>query len=424
MRHSVKQVQLKGGAKGLLVDVPGSSVISMVVGFNAGWVYADKKLPELPHLMEHLVVGANSRYPTMKDFEAAVEKNGAANNAFTTPYFLGYEMECAAFEFERILELLAVEISTPEFKPIEIAAETGNVREELSRNLNEYSRVTYDSLVHKTLGYPTVEQSLNSLDKTTRDDIIDYYRRTHSLNNLRFIFAGALRKQKGYLRQFDQLLASMNKGRRLQLPKEEPKHLNQPVLVKKDISQLYYRFSQYGPVLDWKDQVALDILSVILTGRYKSWILGEARDRGLAYYIGSSGSAGPHFSSFNLSAYTTPANSLELFRLIADKLAQARRGDFDPAEIDEAKQLLVGRRLRQYKTPSHLINWYFDDYFSYERINRFERSLEQIKKIQIADLVRVTEHVWGKPHWGLSLVGKISEAQAKRLYGSLATIWK
>lgn len=424
MKHSHTELKLANGSRALLLDIPGSTVVNLVAGFNAGYMCAEPKLSELPHLMEHTVVGANAKFPTMKDFEAEIEKNGAANNAFTSEFFLGYEMECASFEFDRILELLSAEITTPAFKPIEITAEMGNVREELNRNLTNYSRVAYDQIAKATLGRHTTEDGLESLDRITRDHIVDFYSSTHTAKNLKLIFAGAIKENRKHFDNLNEMLGELKPGRHIPIKKESPKHQPKPLLVQKDIPQLYYQFTQYGPALPLTDEPALEILGIILTGRYKSWILGEARDRGLAYFVNSGADTGIHYSSFSVMYNATPSNTPDLFKLIADKMALAVKGEFTDTEVEEAKNLLIGRRLRQYKTPGNLVNWYFYDYLSRGRINDFYESIEVIKKIKAEDLAQAIKRIFAKPCWGLSLVGDIDDKQASELNETLATIWR
>lgn len=332
-------------------------------------------------------------------------------------------MECAAFEFQRILDLLAVEISTPQFLPKEIDAEIGNVREELNRNLTNYPRVAYDALLKASLGRTTTEESLASLSDTTREAIVSYYHRTHTTRNLRFVFAGAIKPYRALIGDFQLSLGAMNRGKRLDIPREKPIQVEGPILVKKDIPQLYYRFTQFGPPLPQKLEPALEILEILLTGRYKSWILGEARDRGLAYTVGSGADRGVHYSHYWVGAFTTPDNSVDLFKLIAAKIKDAKQGKFNKQEVSEAKQLLIGRRMRQYKTPGHLLDWYAHEFFARDRVDDFHRSLEDIKELTLGDLRDATKRIFSKPQWGVSLVGSISEAQAQELYSILGDIW-
>src|SRR5574343_1221153 len=128
MQHKVKEVKLKNGVEGLLIDVPGAQVINYDFCLRAGYYLADDGKWEVPHIMEHLLCGANQEYRKARLFEAEVKKNGAYSNAYTNTYTVGYVGECADFEWERILNLLMLSISKPMFLQEEFSAEMGNVK--------------------------------------------------------------------------------------------------------------------------------------------------------------------------------------------------------------------------------------------------------------------------------------------------------
>ena len=89
MKHSVKEVELKNGARGLFIDVPGASVTSYELNFRAGeFILEDKTKWETPHMMEHIILGANEEYPDTQAFQAEFNKNGAFTNAYTSYYFI------------------------------------------------------------------------------------------------------------------------------------------------------------------------------------------------------------------------------------------------------------------------------------------------------------------------------------------------
>ena len=81
MKHTVKEVELENGAKGLFVHVPDATVVSLEVNFRAGEYLVEEPKWEAPHLMEHVLLGANTMYPKARIFQAEFEKNGAYNNA-------------------------------------------------------------------------------------------------------------------------------------------------------------------------------------------------------------------------------------------------------------------------------------------------------------------------------------------------------
>jgi predicted Zn-dependent peptidase len=140
MKHTVSEIQLNNGARGLLVNVPGATVMDFEFNFRAGEYLVDRNKWEVPHLMEHVLLGANEFIPKARAFQAEFEKNGAGNNASTGLYHITYEAECADFEWQRILELMITAISKPLFLSDEFKAEYGNVRDELTARSNNHFR--------------------------------------------------------------------------------------------------------------------------------------------------------------------------------------------------------------------------------------------------------------------------------------------
>ena len=60
MKHSIEEVHLKNGARGLLIDAPGSAVINIKMIFRAGNKFVKKpEIYEVAHLMEHMAFGRN-----------------------------------------------------------------------------------------------------------------------------------------------------------------------------------------------------------------------------------------------------------------------------------------------------------------------------------------------------------------------------
>src|SRR5688572_3444368 len=100
MKHVVEEVVLNNGSRGLLIHVPNATVMSYDFEFRAGYDYSvNQELYETPHIMEHMVLGANKKYPDARGFSAEFEKNGAYHNAFTSSISLKYVADCADFEW-------------------------------------------------------------------------------------------------------------------------------------------------------------------------------------------------------------------------------------------------------------------------------------------------------------------------------------
>ena len=225
MKHKVSEIKLKNGLKGLFVHIPDATVMTYEINFRAGEYLSIKDKYETAHLLEHILLGANERYRRSRDFQAEVEKNGAYSNASTGVYDITYEFECADFEWQRILELALLSISKPLFLDDEYKAEMGNVKEELIlRSNNHFRHLGLALRENNGLIAMTDQKRLDKLQNVSIDDIRDHYLETHTTDNLRFVFAGKITKERQD--KIELLLKNLplpKKDGRRQLPKEVPK---------------------------------------------------------------------------------------------------------------------------------------------------------------------------------------------------------
>ena len=230
MKHKVTEINLQNGAKGVLVHVPEATVMSFQIDFRAGEYLVERDIWEAPHIMEHLLLGANKHIPKARAFQAEFEKNGAYCNASTGPYDIQYEAECADFEWQRILDWLLIAITEPLFLEEEYKAEFGNVREELTARSNNHFRHLSIAL-REAYGFFSVtdQERLKLMKNVTLDDIKEHYKETHFTSNMRFMIAGNITRTRR-----DQIVDALNgmslpKGRgRKELPIEVPKYLETP----------------------------------------------------------------------------------------------------------------------------------------------------------------------------------------------------
>ena len=82
LRHKVEHVTLSSGLQGLIIDTPKTGVVVAEVSFRAGEFLLPREKWETAHMMEHVLLGANKQFKKARDFQAAIEQNGAYSNAF------------------------------------------------------------------------------------------------------------------------------------------------------------------------------------------------------------------------------------------------------------------------------------------------------------------------------------------------------
>ncbi|MBQ6393651.1 insulinase family protein [Candidatus Saccharibacteria bacterium] len=421
MRHSVSQVTLKNGAKGLLIDIPNASVMNMRVEFRAGLRYAKKpEVYEIAHVVEHLSFGANAKYKNEQDYEADFTKNGAYHNAWTSDFDVCYEAECADFEWERVLDLERIAITSPRFNEEELKSEKGNVRAELTGYMNDYARLLWPKL-QTAIGEntPNLKERLSTISNIELKDIREHYRRTHTANNMRFVIAGRLKHRR---HKITKLLEEwqLKEGERFEVPLDEL-HSSDAVLIRrKDASNITFGFCFVTPRrLSAIEIRTMDCLNHILNGTMNSRIFGQARKRGLVYSIGSSTSNSARNASWDFDGEVNLENAEPLFDLIQTELVKVLNGEISEKEIDAAKSYALGRYQMGAQTVSQISDYYSENYFLNDDIENYNIVPDIIKNIDKTAIVDLAREFAGSGIRGFVAVGSCEKAIITNLSNKL-----
>lgn len=423
MKHAVSQISLANGVKGLFVNIPDASVMTFELNFRAGDFLVDKIKWETPHLMEHILLGANELFPKAKDFQAELEKNGAYANASTGSYDITYEAECADFEWDRILGLLILSITKPLFLQSEFDAEFGNVREELfSRSNNHYRHLNL--ALRQKYGFVamTDQERLKLMENVTLDDIKNHYQKTHYSSNLRFVIAGNLTKSRQEI--IEKLLNNIdlsNEGYRIPLPDEEPQAQTEALYIdNKTVENLYFYLDTFTRrrITDNEDY-ALSLANIILTETLHSRIFGQAREKGLVYGINSGYARLLGSTNFWIGAQVMPANTQKLFAIINKELNEVMQGNISEDELKSAKLFALGRYQRSAQTVSNTANIYSGRYFYEEEYEDYFKIPEKIQAVTQDQLEAVMNVLFAEKIYGFGVLGSCGDDFAQQLYNSL-----
>jgi len=428
LTHTAVEVELKNGARGILIDVPGATVMDFEFNFRAGEYLVDRSKWEVPHLMEHVLLGANEFIPKARLFQAEFEKNGAANNASTGFYYITYEAECADFEWQRILELTLVAITKPLFLRDEFKAEYGNVRDELvSRSNNHFRTLSLTAREAHGLLAMTDRERLKMMKNVRLKDLKDHYERTHTTSNMRFVVAGNL---KGRIPAIKRMLEGIQlpKGRaQLKLPLENPKNLDQPVFIARpSVKNVYFDLDTFAlHRFNDHEMDALELVNGMLTATLYSRILGEARERGLVYNMGSGVEVMRGATEWWFSAQVIAKNAPALFEIIVRELQRVKAGDISDEDLDAAKQYWLGRHQRSAQTVSGTMAGYTGRYYFDDAVTDYMSIPERIKAVSCETIVETTNRMFADKVGGLSVLGGGSRSRelTEKLNEMIQPLW-
>lgn len=417
MKHSVEEITLRNGAKGLLVDIPGASVMSTRVQFRAGMLYAkNKDVYEIPHVVEHLAFGANAKFKDEQAFEAEFTKNGAYHNAWTSDISVCYETECADFEWERIMELQRVSICEPKFNEEELKSEKANVRSELTGYMNDYYRLLWPR-VQQAVGEDilALPERLETIRNIELKDIREHYRRTHTAKNMLFIIAGRIRgRRHKIIRMLNEW--NLKEGEKFEIPIADL-HSSEAVSIRrKDASNITFGFSLVTPRhLESNEVFAMNCLNHILNGTTSSKIFGAARKRGLVYGIGSSIASNATSSYWDFDGEVNLENAEALFDLIQTELMKTLNGEILDMDFLAAKSYALGRFQMGAQTVGQIADYYADGYFTNETIERYENMPDLIKSIDKFKMIELAREFAGSGIKGFAAVSSTEKATITEL---------
>lgn len=427
MRHTLNEVSLANGSSGLLIHIPNASVMTIDINFRAGEYLVEPEKWEVPHLMEHVLLGANELIPKARDFQAELEKNGAYSNASTGIYDINYEVECADFEWDRVLGLLTVAITKPLFLEEEFRAEFGNVQEELAaRSNNHFRRLSLE--MRKALGLiaKTDLERLEIMPNVTVDDVREHYKRTHLAPNMRFVISGNLSgRRKALISSILENIELPQEGTRFALPPEQPISLVKPVYVPNDtVENLYFYIDTFmNRRLADPETDALSLVNTMLTETLYSKILGTARENGLVYGMSSGLSNTIGASNWWFGAQVSDKNAQPLFKIIVDEIQKVRSGQITRQEISATKQYALGRFQRSAQTVSGTAAGYAGRYFFDGVIEDYYRVPARIKAITKDRIIDVSNAMFAEDIWGIGVLGNCGENFTADLQHQLSPLW-
>lgn len=428
MKHVVTEISLPNGVKGLLVHIPDATVMTCEINFRAGEYLLSRDKWETAHLLEHLIFNANERFSRAKDFQREIEKNGAYYNASTGAYDITYEVECADFEWQRVMELFIFAITKPLFLEEEFQAEYGNVHEELIARSNNHFRHLGLALREKYgLCAMTDQERVEKMQNVTIDDVKAHYQATHTTDNIRFVVAGKLpaSRQDAIQKMFETLALPTQDGRRALLT-EKPKHLRSPLLIpNKTVDNVYFYIDTF--MSRWMNNIETDALALannMLTETLHSRIFGAAREQGLVYGMSSSYARWNGGSNWWFAAQVMPQNMVKLFDIIVREISFMRSGKINDQDIIAAKQYALGRYQRSAQTVAGTASGYSSRYFFDDQIEDYYEIPNRIDNVTKEEMVAVANALFTEHIGGLGVLGNCSQKFVDELLPHLELLWQ
>ena len=161
--------------------------------------------------------------------------------------------------------------------------------------------------------------------------------------------------------------------------------------VKEDVAQTFFVIGHLGGDLRDKDYPALEVLSDILGGGFRSRLFQRVRTRmGNAYEIEADWGANyDHAGLFEISGSTKSASTVATIKAIQEEVEKIRTSEVSDEELNTAKQTALNSLVFAFDTKAKTLGRVLTyEYYGYPRdfIQQYQKALAAVTK---ADVLRV-----------------------------------
>ena len=343
---AVFQATLDNGLTVLIEENHANLVVAVEVFVRTGSIYEQEYLGSgISHFFEHIIHGGTTSTRSEAESRRLLEAIGNNSNAYTTVDHTAYYINTTTEHWRTALELLADWMLHSSITPEEFEREKGVVQRELEQDLDNpeqmlaqiamETRFQVHPARYPVIGYKELVQ------KVTRDDLVRYYQRMYTPNNMLVVVVGDVHTPEvlAHIRE------TFGQGDRRPLPAislpEEPPQLGKRTVVKEmAVSQATLSLSFRTVALTHPHLYPLDVLAYILANGDSARLVRHIQEEQQLVYAIQASSYTPAYAvgTLAVSAALAPEQLPAAEAAILQELYRLREELVSPEELAKAKK--------------------------------------------------------------------------------------
>lgn len=411
-------LQLAGGARLVISEMPERLSTSVVFMFGGGSRLEDDRLAGVSHFIEHLYFKGTHARPSAKEIADAIEGVGGFINASTDKELTAYWARVPSEHMELGVDVLFDIVTSSKLQEADIERERMVILEEL-RMYQDQPQEHVQNLFEELMwpGHPLgrdIAGTEESVSRLSRDDVLEYANAHYRLPNLVIGAAGSL--------DVEQVLSAITP--RLRLPSEPngqiataPPLLAEPhvLLRRRNTEQAHVCLGARALSYRDPDRYALDLLNTVLGEGMSSRLFLNIRERlGLAYDVHSF--TQKHRDTGYLGVYigVDPKKAVDAVNAVMAELRNLVEHEVTVDELHRAKEFTKGRLRLELETTNGVAFWLTYQELLLGEIKTIEDELALVESVTPADLQKVAAEVFTRP-MQIAVVGPFSRDSAFRL---------
>ena len=343
-----------------------SAVVVADVLVNAGVTTESESLSGMSHFLEHMIFkGTKNILPG--HFDYIVESKGGFANAATSYDYTHFFLTTAYEYLPETLPYLSEIVLQAEIPEQQFYIERDVVLEELRYTSDDHDWMIFQSLVHQIYQHHPYRRSVlgeeSLLMNHTPEQMRRYHQTYYQPKNMNVVLVGNIEQEEA--------VSLVEKCFKNFAPSLECPHVDfdsEPPLVEIRRQQLFLpRLEQPRMVMGWMTEgiedlegaIALDMLSVILTGGRSSRLTKKLREEEqLVIDISCDFSLQKYSSLFTISAYSCTENLGQVEDQIRAEIKQLRQQPITKNELKNCQTSLCHDYIFSTETPEQLATLY------------------------------------------------------------------
>src|SRR5712692_5812938 len=301
---------LDNGLTVLIEENHANPVVSVQVFVRTGSIYEQEFLGSgISHFFEHIIHGGTTSTRSEEESRRILDAIGNSSNAYTTVDHTAYHINTTTEHWRTALELLADWMFHSQITPEEFEREKGVVQREIEQDLDNPEQMLAQTAMETRfqvhpVRYPVIGYK-DLVQKVSRDDLVTYYQRMYTPNNMLLVVVGDVQTTTA----LEYIRATFGTGQRRPLSVismlEQPPQLGKRMAVKEmAVSQAYMSLSFRTVTLTHPHLYPLDVLEYVLANGNSARLVRRIQEeRQLVYAIHAS-SYTPAYAVGTLTVWT------------------------------------------------------------------------------------------------------------------------
>ena len=411
--NNFKTIKLNNGASLVTIPMENTNATTVILFFGAGSRYETPDTAGSSHLFEHLLFKGTKKRNTPKEIAEIIESKGGILNAYTDKESTGYWCKVPSDFYLEGIDVLVDMAKEPLLKQEDLELEKHVVYEEIkafmdSAGSRASNKADENLWPNQPMGVD-VAGSIETVKKTSREDLIKYLEKQYTASNAVLVVAGKFNHSEA-VKAAEKAFDGFREANPMEFPSSKYNKSGPITILDKmetNQSHLTIAFKNFS-IVDELRHSSL-VLSVLLGGGMTSRLFEQVREkRGLAYSVNSTSHGYSDCGVFYIDAGIAPENAEKTFEVIIEEINKIK-DNLTVEEIESSKELIKGRMMMRYEDSRAIAMNYGAQYLLTDKIIPISESIKKLDQVQKNDILSAYEYIFNNETLIVTVAGSVEK---------------